>query len=94
MLGNGQTQFGIADESGLFYLVDQNGKELMKLSLAAGVESPIFVKDIDNDGKLEILIACLDGYMYCFDTQSKGKVHWGQFRGNNQNIATLKHSWW
>ncbi|MCP4441652.1 MAG: PQQ-binding-like beta-propeller repeat protein [Aureispira sp.] len=94
VLGNGQTQFGIADESGLFYLVDQNGKELMKLSLAAGVESPIFVKDIDNDGKLEILIACLDGYMYCFDTQSKGKVHWGQFRGNNQNIATLKHSWW
>lgn len=76
------------------HLISQNGNKKATLSLAAGVEAPIFVKDIDGDGKLELIVACLDGYIYCFDTQSKGKVDWGQFRGNNQNIATLKQSWW
>lgn len=80
-------EVGVASEAADFFLFDQNGKLLSQVYLPSGVEAPMLVKDLDGDGKLEVLIAGLDGYLYCYQTQSSGKVVAGQFMGNNQNTG-------
>jgi outer membrane protein assembly factor BamB len=80
----------ICTEDGHFMMYNQSGRLLRKLKLPAGVEATPLVADIDGDKLLEIVVASLDGYLYCYQTDSKGKVHWGQFRGNNENTGVLK----
>ena len=90
VLGDGSYQVGIADEAGKFQIINEKGEVLDILQLEAGVEAPLFVGDIDNDGLLEIVIACTNGKIYCYDTKSSGNVFWGQFRGNNANTGVIK----
>ena len=47
------------------------------------------IADIDNDNKLELLIALKDQYLYCYDLESSGPVYWGSFRGNPYNTGVL-----
>jgi len=55
-----------------------------------GVESTPLIKDVDNDGFLELLVADYQGNITCYATQSKGKVFIGQFRNDNRNTGVLK----
>jgi hypothetical protein len=48
--------------------------------LPAGCEASLLVVDVDGDGKLEILVADLQGYLTCYSTNSKGKVDVSGFR--------------
>ncbi len=89
VLGNGEFQIGMVSESGEFSLINEQGEIIQQLRLPAGVEAPIFVGDIDSDGKLEIVFACLDGMLRCYETNSEGKVFWGQFRGDNKNSGVM-----
>jgi len=89
MLGKGKPQFAFVTEKGEFIITAEKGALLQRLKLPAGAEATPMVKDIDGDGYLEILIACLDGYLYCYDTKSKGKVIWGQFRGDDRNSGVI-----
>ncbi len=85
-------QIGIADEAGVFILIDENtGAILQRFALPTGIEASIFVADVDLDGKLELLIAGLDGFLYCYATNApaSNKIYWGQFRANNQNTGIL-----
>lgn len=61
-----------SDGKSVAHLVHLNG-------ILTGSETSLFVSDIDADGKLEIVIADLNGYLYCFDTKSAGKVEYGGF---------------
>lgn len=83
-------EIGICTENGELILFNRSGKLIHRVFLPDGVEASPLVKDIDNDGELELLIACLDGYLYCYETGSKGKVLWGQFRGDNQNQGFIE----
>ncbi len=89
VLGNEEFQIGMVSESGEFSLINEEGNIIQQYRLPAGVEAPIFVGDIDADGKLEIVFACLDGILRCYDTKSEGKVFWGQFRGDNKNSGVM-----
>jgi outer membrane protein assembly factor BamB len=89
VLGNGEFQIGMVSEWGEFSLANEQGEIVQQFRLPAGVEAPIFVGDIDADGKLEIVFACLDGMLRCYETDSKGKVWWGQFHGDNKNSGVM-----
>jgi outer membrane protein assembly factor BamB len=81
VLGTGKMQGIGVTESGILFIMRTDGKELMQLKLPGwGAEASPYIADVDGDGKLEILIADLDGNLYCFGTGSKGKVEVGQFR--------------
>jgi outer membrane protein assembly factor BamB len=81
VLGTGTVQGVGVTESGILFIMRTDGRELLKLKLSGrGAEASPYIADVDGDGKLEILIADLDGYLYCFDTYSKGKVEVGAFR--------------
>ena len=91
VLGNGSSQIGIADETGKCQLINEDGTVAEIMLLPAGVEAPMLVQDIDGDGLLEIVVACLDGNLYCYDTRSRAQPFWGQFRGNNKNTGVIKY---
>lgn len=81
VLGKGTQQAIGVTERGIMFIMSTEGKELMKLKLPGkGAEASVFIQDVDSDGKLEILVADLDGNLYCFSTNSKGKVEHGAFR--------------
>ena len=58
-----------------------------------GAEASVFVEDIDNDGRLELLIASLDGFLYCYKTKSKAKSNdQSRFINNTNNVIRLSES--
>jgi hypothetical protein len=79
VLGKGYPQLIGVTEMGDLFLAKTDGTEIQQLKFNVGAEASVFIKDIDQDGKLEILIASLDGYLYCYKTNSTGKVEVGSF---------------
>lgn len=90
ILNKGNQQFIAVSESGEMYITSTKGEALKELTFPSGAEATPLIKDVDGDGMLEILIASLDGFLYCYDTQSKGEVYYGQFRWSNNNVPFLK----
>lgn len=81
VLGKGTMQAIGVTEQGTLFIMQTNGTLIRKYRLLGkGAEASPFIRDIDGDGRLEILIADLDGYLYCFGTNAKGKTEVGQFR--------------
>lgn len=81
VLGKGTQQAVGVTEKGILFIMKTDGTELMKLKLQGkGAEASVYINDVDGDGKLELLVADLDGYLYCFGTNSKGKAEHGAFR--------------
>lgn len=79
ILGTGKQQLIGVTEKGILFLAETNGKEIKRYRLTKGAEASVMVADIDRDGYLELLIAELDGTLYCYATKSKGKVEFGCF---------------
>ena len=84
----------VCTESGYLFIFDAKGTLQRRLQLPAGVEATPFIGDIDRDKKLEIVIACLNGKVYCYKTKMKARkrVHWGSFRGNVRNTGSMTGS--
>jgi len=57
----------IGTETGELFVFGAEGKLLYRLALEAGVEAPVMIADVDKDGKDELLVACLDGMLYCYE---------------------------
>jgi len=84
-------QMAVPTEKGKLLIYDEKTKMLQTLLLPAGSEATPFVGDIDNDKKLELLVATYDGNLYCYQLPlKKAKVFTGQFRHDNKNQATLR----
>ncbi|MDW8297375.1 MAG: hypothetical protein RMJ97_10895 [Raineya sp.] len=84
-------QLAVPTEKGELLIYDETTRKLERYKLPAGSECTPLLADIDNDKKLELLIASYDGYLYCYALpHKKAKVFSGQFRQNNRNQATLK----
>lgn len=79
VLGRKSQQLISLTEGGEIIILPLTGAGATRLKLPSGAEASAFIKDIDKDGKLEIIIAGLDGYLYCFDTKSNGKAYSGEF---------------
>lgn len=79
VLGKGFPQLVGVTEMGDLFLAKTDGTEIQQMKFNEGAEASVFIKDIDQDGKLEILIASLDGFLYCYKTNSSGKVEVGSF---------------
>ncbi len=79
VLGKGFPQLVGVTEMGDLFLAKTDGTEIQQVKFNEGAETSVFIKDIDQDGKLEILIASLDGNLYCYKTNSSGKVEVGIF---------------
>ena len=78
--GNGKQQALTVSEAGDVVIFDEDGKSSKTYRIPSGAEASLYVKDIDGDGKLEILIADNEGYLSCYSTNSKGKAERGSFR--------------
>ena len=89
ILDNGTLQMIVADEDGNIIIADEDANELKRFKIASGAEASCFIGDIDGDGFLELLVADLNGYLYCYDTKSKGEVFWGSYRGNKLNTGVV-----
>jgi hypothetical protein len=59
----------IGTESGELLVFSSQGELLQRLELPAGLEAPALIADIDGDGRLELLLACLDGQLYCYEVR-------------------------
>jgi uncharacterized protein (DUF2141 family) len=79
-MGRGVCQVLEPTEDGYISMIDENGKNPKVYKLPAGCEASLLVVDVDGDGKLEILVADLQGYLTCYSTNSKGKVDVSGFR--------------
>jgi outer membrane protein assembly factor BamB len=82
----------ICTEKGEMLIFSRKGSLLKRLKLPAGVEATPLIADIDNDKKSELILACLDGKIYCYKTgvKSKKRIHVGQFRINANNDGVIK----
>lgn len=90
ILDNGKYEVIVPTETGELLIMNEYGGILSVIKIPSGAEATPLICDCDGDGKLEIIISCLDGYTYCYDTSSRGGVYWGQFRGNLKNSGFLK----
>jgi len=80
VLGNGTSQALVATENGTVIMRNDQGQNIKLYKLPKGAEATMLIQDIDDDGKLEILVADLDGYLSCYATNSRGKVEVGGYR--------------
>lgn len=81
ILKTGAAQLLLLDEYGTMQVLDGNNyKRLKSYSLPAGTETTPLIADMDDDGKMEMLVGCYDGYLYCFDLKQSA----------NGSIASLK----
>lgn len=62
----------------------------LTMQFPGAIEATPTIADVDGDGALELLVASLDGNLYCYSLNRTGKVYWGQFRGDNQNTGVMK----
>ena len=90
-ISNKNWQIIVPTEKGQLLIYDEKKKLMQVLLLPAGSETTPFIGDIDGDGKLELLIATYNGYLYCYQLpRKKAKVFVGQFRQDNKNQATIR----
>jgi len=73
-LGKDTEQLLLVDEAGLARLLDGSTyKQLKYFSLPSGTETTPLIADVDDDGKMEMLVSCYDGYLYCYDLKTSAK---------------------
>lgn len=80
VLGKGYSQLIGVSESGILFISKTDGTVIHKFKIPTGSEASVFIKDLDGDHKLEIIVADLNGTIYCYKTNSTGKVERGQFK--------------
>ena len=86
-------EFLIPTENGQLLMFSEKGDLLKELKLPSGAEASVFFGDTNGDKRLELLVAALDGYLYCFETETKNKsrkTEWTSFRGNPSNNGQKK----
>lgn len=77
----------IPSEDGKLYIFNDAGELIKELRLPSGSEATPFLYDVDGDKKSELLIACYDGDLYCYETSGKNKkkkLEHSAFREKNQ----------
>ncbi len=90
--GDGKSYFLIPTEKEELIILDEMGELHSRLKLPAGAEAtPLVVSQkIGNKTITYLLIACIDGNLYCYETASKGNIQVSQFRYNSQNTGNNK----
>lgn len=71
LLNLGVPLFMNVSEKGLGFIANQKGTKVKHFKLSAGVEAPVVLADINNDGVLELLIADLAGNLTCYKTKAR-----------------------
>jgi outer membrane protein assembly factor BamB len=56
----------VGTEAGELLVFSEAGDLLQRLQLPAGVEAPVLIGDFNGDGNQQLLVACLDGQVYCY----------------------------
>lgn len=73
-LKTGSDQLMVVNEEGYIELLDADSfKYIKRFMLPDGTEANPLIADMDGDGRLEMLAACYDGYLYCFDLKTSAK---------------------
>jgi outer membrane protein assembly factor BamB len=75
LLGLGAPQLILLGQNGKITFMDwKNLVRLREYQLPSGTEASPMLADIDCDGKLDLLISCYDGYLYCYGTTFSEKA--------------------
>ena len=56
-----------SNQSPMLLIGLKTGKVHLKVNLPSNSEFAPFVTDVNNDGKLDVLVGCYNEYLYCFD---------------------------
>lgn len=85
LIGANYPQVVAINELGELVLFTAEGEKIHSIDLPSGAEATPLLKDIDNDGFLELIVNDIDGYTTCYKTKGKSKAIKGQMRFNNKN---------
>lgn len=72
-------------EGGALVVLTWTGRLLREIPLPGPAECTPLVEDIDGDGYLDVVAITRDGTAMAWRTPSRGRVWWGQFRGDLRN---------
>lgn len=67
------------------------GQCLSRELVPAGLNSPPLVADVNQDGRLEALVADGSGLLRCYTTGRFGAVQWGSLRGDAHNTGLMEN---
>ena len=76
-------------EAGQLLIYNDDNELLASYKLKDGGETTPLIADADDDGKLELLLLLNDGYLYCYDLETKGPVYFQSFRANPYNTGKV-----
>lgn len=71
LTGTGKNNILFGSEMGLFYCLDEKGKEVWKFKTKGGIRGSPLVADVDGDGKLEVVFGTTENFLYILDAKGK-----------------------
>ncbi|NBV42048.1 hypothetical protein EBR96_04685 [bacterium] len=89
VLGKGTPQAIIPTEKGELWVISESGQKLGVFSLNSGTETSPLIADIDNDGRLDIVVSGADRMIRAYSTPGTRPAEWATFRGNRHNTGVV-----
>jgi hypothetical protein len=77
---------------GVVSVLSSEGHCLRRIELAAPVECSPAVADVDQDERLEVLVADQAGWLHCLATGRVGPVEWGLAGGDSHNTRDAENA--
>lgn len=77
--GDGNLDVIVADMTGTIHIFHEDGSKIAEVNGKGAIEGIPLIADIDNDGKVEMVVTTTDGWVHCFRfLRGTDEGHWGE----------------